>query len=103
VVRANPPFGRKSSVTMVGADGRESRDDLEIVRGDFWVTTSNKQLNFVQHIKTILDINGRATVALPDGVLFEVAPARRSAAACCRSSTSTPCCVCRPGSSTPAG
>jgi type I restriction enzyme M protein len=71
VVLANPPFGRKSSVTMIGADGRESRDDLEIVRDDFWVTTSNKQLNFVQHIKTILDINGRAAVVLPDNVLFE--------------------------------
>jgi type I restriction enzyme M protein len=71
VVLANPPFGRKSSVTMVGADGRESRDDLEIVRDDFWVTTSNKQLNFVQHIKTILDINGRAAIVLPDNVLFE--------------------------------
>jgi type I restriction enzyme M protein len=71
VLLANPPFGRKSSVTMVGADGRESRDDLEIVRDDFWVTTSNKQLNFVQHIKTILDINGRAAVVLPDNVLFE--------------------------------
>jgi type I restriction enzyme M protein len=71
VVLANPPFGRKSSVTMIGADGRESRDDLEIVRDDFWVTTSNKQLNFVQHIKTVLAINGRAAVVLPDNVLFE--------------------------------
>jgi len=71
VVLANPPFGRKSSVTMIGADGRESKDDLEIVRDDFWVTTANKQLNFVQHIKTILDINGRAAVVLPDNVLFE--------------------------------
>jgi type I restriction enzyme M protein len=71
VVLANPPFGRKSSVTMIGADGRESRDDLEIVRDDFWVTTANKQLNFVQHIKTVLDINGRAAVVLPDNVLFE--------------------------------
>ena len=71
VVLANPPFGRKSSVTMIGADGRESRDDLEIVRDDFWVTTANKQLNFVQHIKTITEINGRAAVVLPDNVLFE--------------------------------
>ncbi len=71
VVLANPPFGRKSSITMVGADGREARDDLEIVRDDFWTTTSNKQLNFVQHIATILDINGRAGVVLPDNVLFE--------------------------------
>ncbi len=71
IVLANPPFGRKSSITMIGADGRESKEDLEIVRDDFWVTTSNKQLNFVQHIKTILDINGRAAVVLPDNVLFE--------------------------------
>ena len=71
VVLANPPFGTKSSVTMIGDDGKKSKDNLEIVRDDFWVTTSNKQLNFVQHIKTIMDINGRAAVVLPDNVLFE--------------------------------
>jgi len=71
VVLANPPFGTKSSVTMVGDDGHKTKDNLEIVRDDFWVTTSNKQLNFVQHIKTIMDINGRAAVVLPDNVLFE--------------------------------
>jgi len=64
VVLSNPPFGRKSSLTMVGADGRESREDREIERQDFVVTTSNKQLNFLQHIATILDINGRAAVVL---------------------------------------
>ena len=71
VVLSNPPFGRKSSVTMVGDDGREVRDDREIERQDFAATTSNKQLNFVQHIMTILDTNGRAAVVLPDNVLFE--------------------------------
>ena len=71
VVLANPPFGTKSSVKMIGEDGKVSRDNLEIVREDFWVTTSNKQLNFVQHIKTIMDINARAAVVLPDNVLFE--------------------------------
>lgn len=71
VVLANPPFGTKASNTFVGADGKVSKSDLEIVRDDFWVTTSNKQLNFVQHIKTILAINGRAAVVLPDNVLFE--------------------------------
>jgi type I restriction enzyme M protein len=71
VVLSNPPFGRKSSLTMVGADGREAREDREIERQDFVVTTSNKQLNFVQHIATILGINGRAAVILPDNVLFE--------------------------------
>lgn len=71
VVLSNPPFGRKSSMTMVGADGRESKEDTEIERSDFVTTTSNKQLNFVQHIMTILAINGRAAVVLPDNVLFE--------------------------------
>jgi type I restriction enzyme M protein len=71
VVLSNPPFGRKSSLTMVGADGREVREDLEIERQDFVSTTSNKQLNFLQHIMTILDTNGRAAVVLPDNVLFE--------------------------------
>jgi type I restriction enzyme M protein len=71
VVLANPPFGRKSSITMVGADGREAREDTEVARPDFWVTTSNKQLNFVQHIAQMLAINERAAVVLPDNVLFE--------------------------------
>ena len=57
---------------MVGAGGRESREEREIERQDFIVTTSNKQLNFLQHIATILDINGRAAVVLlPDNVPFE--------------------------------
>ena len=65
---------------MMGADGRESRSNLEIVRDDFWVTASNKQLNLEQHIKTIVDINGRAAVVLPDNVLFfDKKPASESA------------------------
>jgi type I restriction enzyme M protein len=56
---------------MVGADGREARGDTEVARPDFWVTTSNKQLNFVQHIAQQLKIHGRAAVVLPDNVLFE--------------------------------
>jgi len=71
MVLANPPFGRKSSVSVVSEEGDEEREDLTIYRDDFWATTSNKQLNFVQHIKTILNINGRAAVVLPDNVLFE--------------------------------
>jgi type I restriction enzyme M protein len=71
MVLANPPFGKKSSVKFVDEEGEEEREDLTIYRDDFWATTSNKQLNFVQHIKTILGINGRAAVVLPDNVLFE--------------------------------
>ena len=71
MVLANPPFGRKSSVQIVNEEGEAQSEDLTIYRDDFWTTTSNKQLNFVQHIKTILAINGRAAVVLPDNVLFE--------------------------------
>jgi type I restriction enzyme M protein len=71
VVLANPPFGKKSSTVIVGEDGRVSSEKDTIERDDFWATTSNKQLNFVQHIKTLLAIHGRAAVVLPDNVLFE--------------------------------
>ncbi|MCX8517374.1 MAG: N-6 DNA methylase, partial [Rhodoferax sp.] len=71
VVLANPPFGKKSSTVIVGEDGRTSTEKDSIERDDFWATTSNRQLNFVQHIKTLLAIHGRAAVVLPDNVLFE--------------------------------
>ncbi len=71
VIAANPPFGRKSSMTMVNEAGEAEREDLVVVRDDFWASTSNKQLNFLQHIKTMLKISGRAAVVLPDNVLFE--------------------------------
>lgn len=71
IVLANPPFGKKSSVTVIGAGGEQSKETLTINRDDFWATTSNKQLNFLQHIHSILKINGRAAVVLPDNVLFE--------------------------------
>lgn len=71
MILTNPPFGKKSSITILNAEGETERDDLAIVRDDFWATTSNKQLNFVQHVKTLLDINGRAAVVVPDNVLFE--------------------------------
>ncbi len=71
MVLTNPPFGKKSSVTIVGENGESRRDDLTVVRDDFWATTSNKQLNFVQHVKTLLKIEGRAAIVVPDNVLFE--------------------------------
>ena len=71
LVLANPPFGKKSSVTVIGADGEQSKESLTINRDDFWATTSNKQLNFLQHIFSILKQHGRAAVVLPDNVLFE--------------------------------
>jgi type I restriction enzyme M protein len=71
MVLTNPPFGKKSSMTVVNAEGETEREDLVIVRDDFWASTSNKQLNFVQHVKTLLKIGGRAAVVVPDNVLFE--------------------------------
>lgn len=71
VVLANPPFGKKSSTVIVGEDGRATSEKDIVERDDFWATTSNKQLNFVQHIKSLLKQNGRAAVVLPDNVLFE--------------------------------
>lgn len=71
LVLANPPFGKKSSMTITNEDGEEDRDALTYERQDFWETTSNKQLNFLQHIVSMLKVNGRAAVVLPDNVLFE--------------------------------
>ena len=70
-VLANPPFGKKSSMTFTNEQGEIVKEDLSYNRQDFWETTSNKQLNFLQHIKTQLRINGEAAVVLPDNVLFE--------------------------------
>lgn len=71
IVLANPPFGKKSSITIVNEEGEQEKQSLTIIRDDFWASTSNKQLNFVQHIFTILKQHGRAAVVLPDNVLFE--------------------------------
>ena len=70
-VLANPPFGKKSSMSFTNEEGDQERDDLTYNRQDFWATTSNKQLNFVQHIRTMLKTTGRAAVVVPDNVLFE--------------------------------
>ena len=71
MVLTNPPFGKKSSVTIINEEGEESREALTVLRDDFWATTSNKQLNFVQHVVSLLKMNGRAAVVVPDNVLFE--------------------------------
>jgi len=70
-VLANPPFGKKSSMTITNEEGVAEKQDMSYNRQDFWETTSNKQLNFLQHIKTQLKITGEAAVVLPDNILFE--------------------------------
>jgi type I restriction enzyme M protein len=57
-ILTNPPFGTK------GANQTPERKDFKI-------KTSNKQLNFVQHVYSCLENKGRAAIVLPDNVLFE--------------------------------
>ena len=71
IVMTNPPFGKKSSITIVNGDGQASREAITYEREDFSATTSNKQLNFLQHVKTLLKMNGRCAIVVPDNVLFE--------------------------------
>jgi len=71
MVLTNPPFGKKSSVTIVNGEGKADKESLIYERPDFWATTSNKQLNFLQHVKTLLKINGKAAIVVPDNILFE--------------------------------
>ena len=70
-VLTNPPFGKKSSITISNEDGTQSKETLTYERQDFWTTTSNKQLNFVQHVRSMLKADGKAAVVVPDNVLFE--------------------------------
>jgi type I restriction enzyme M protein len=71
IVLTNPPFGKKSSITIVNGEGKANKETLIYERQDFWATTSNKQLNFLQHVKTLLKQHGRAAIVVPDNVLFE--------------------------------
>jgi len=71
MVMTNPPFGKKSSITIVTEEGELEKEDSAYERQDFWVTTKNNQLNFLQHVKTLLKVNGRCAIVVPDNVLFE--------------------------------
>lgn len=71
VVLTNPPFGKKSSITVISEEGEETKEALTYYRDDFWATTSNKQLNFLQHVKSLVKIHGRVAIVVPDNVLFE--------------------------------
>ena len=71
MVLTNPPFGKKSSISIVTEEGELEKEDNAYERQDFWTSTKNKQLNFLQHVKTLLKINGRCAIVVPDNVLFE--------------------------------
>jgi type I restriction enzyme M protein len=71
MILTNPPFGKKSSISIVNEEGDLEKEDSSYERQDFWTTTKNKQLNFLQHVKTLLKVNGRCAIVVPDNVLFE--------------------------------
>lgn len=101
LVLANPPFGKKSAITVIGSEGKAEKEDISYDRDDFRATTTNKQLNFLQHIMSLTAIDGRAAVVLPDNVLFEGGAGEKVRFYdCSTSSTCTRSCACPPGSST---
>jgi type I restriction enzyme M protein len=69
VILTNPPFGKRSSVNVVIRQRDSDPDDLDVVRDDLWASTSNKELNFLQHAANILEVGGRAAIVVPEGVL----------------------------------
>lgn len=71
MVLTNPPFGKKSSYKVINAQGETEREEMSYLREDFWATTSNKQVNFLQPVRSLLSIHGRAAIVVPDNVLFE--------------------------------
>ena len=71
LILSNPPFGRKSSIAIVSEEGDIEKEDMAYERTDFATTTKNKQLNFLQHVKTLLKVHGRCAIVVPDNVLFE--------------------------------
>lgn len=71
IIMTNPPFGKKSSTKIFSEEGKAERESMSYERDDFWATTSNKQLNFLQHAKTLLGSGGRCAIVVPDNVLFE--------------------------------
>ena len=71
MVLTNPPFGKKSSYSIVTDEGELEKEDKAYARADFWTTTKNKQLNFLQHVTKLLKIDGRCAIVVPDNVLFE--------------------------------
>jgi type I restriction enzyme M protein len=94
LVLANPPFGKKGAFTIVGEDGRVSKENESYERDDFWATTSNKQLNFVQHIKTLLRSTAARPWWCPTTCFLRAERAKPSAASSCTNATCTPCCAC---------
>lgn len=99
-VLTNPPFGKKSALTFTNEEGEQEEEDLVYNRQDFWTTSSNKQLNFIQHINTLLKSTGKAAVVVPDNVLFEGGAGETIRKSCWKPVISTPSSAFQPASFT---
>ena len=66
LVITNPPNGQEESCPIFNGTDTSGRETISYTRQDFRATTSNKQLNFLQHVKTLVKINGRAAIVVPD-------------------------------------
>jgi type I restriction enzyme M protein len=69
VILTNPPFGKQSVTTVFAGTATAETEALRINRTDFWVSTANKELAFLQHVAASLAPGGRAAIVVPDGVL----------------------------------
>ncbi|MGW5721412.1 N-6 DNA methylase [Amycolatopsis sp. NPDC003865] len=69
LVLSNPPFGRKMHVVTIGAEGAVQR--IQAPSRQSWVQTTDKQMNFVQHVMDLLRVGGRAAMIVPDNALFQ--------------------------------
>ncbi|MFD7529383.1 N-6 DNA methylase [Streptomyces sp. NPDC059849] len=78
LVLTDPPLGqRRSTTSSTGAPDLNGAEALAFARPDFWAATNNQQLNFLQHVYTLLEIGGRAAVVVPDGLLFMTGASER--------------------------
>ena len=99
VVLTNPPFGKKQSYRIMRDSGETDAEREDFDRSDFFVTTSNKQLNFLQHIMSVLRRTARQRWCCPTMCCLTGKRARRYGGAGSKTSISTRCCACRPASS----
>jgi type I restriction enzyme M protein len=84
VVLTNPPFGRKSSILVVGEDGDTEREQITYEREDFWATTQQAAQLRAARAKSLLTMHGRAAVVVPDNVLFEGGAGETIRRGCCK-------------------
>ena len=81
IVLTNPPF--------------LSRTDGKVARDDFWTATGKQQLNFVQHVYSMLKLDGRAVMMLPTMCFLKAGRAKQYAVICYNSAMFIPCCACQ--------